>query len=69
MSIDKAAELAKAMPKKDPAKLNKEQLLNLKLADEYTAAEPTDWDSPAPTSVQEAIDRLAAAVKAGVTVI
>lgn len=63
MSINKAAELAKPMPKKDPAKLNKEQLLNLKLADEYTPANAGHWAATPPTSVQEAIDRIVAALQ------
>ena len=31
--------------------------------DVYIPATPSDWNDPAPTTVQEAIDRLAAAVK------
>lgn len=68
MAIDKAAELAKATPKVDPQKLSKAELLALKLAEEYTPANTGDWGGAAdPTTVGEALDRLAKAVAAGNT--
>lgn len=62
MAIDKAAELAKPTPKKDPAQLSPMQRLLLQLSEEYTPADAADWNNDAPTSVKEALDRLAAAL-------
>lgn len=63
MAIDKAAELAKPTPKKDPAKLSPTQRLLLQLSEEFSPAAPGNW-SPAPTSVGEALDQLAARIAA-----
>lgn len=63
MAIDKAAELAKPTPKKDPAQLSPMQRLLLQLSEEFSPAVPGDW-SPAPTSVGDALDQLAARVAA-----
>jgi hypothetical protein len=62
MAIDKSAELARPTPKVDPQKLSKSELLLLKLSDEYEAASSADWDNNPPTSVKEALDRIAAAL-------
>jgi hypothetical protein len=62
MAIDKSAELAKAAPKKDPNQLSPMQRLLLQLADEYTPAVDAHWANPNPTSVGEALDRLAAEI-------
>lgn len=63
MAIDKAAELAKPTPKKDPNQLSPMQRLLLQLSDEYTPAAAGNW-SPAPSSVGEALDQLAARIAA-----
>lgn len=60
MAIDKAAELAKPTPKKDPNQLSPSQRLLLKLSEEYTPAVDANWADPNPTTVGEALDRLAA---------
>ena len=46
----------------DPNQLSPMQRLLLQLADEYTPAVDAHWANPNPTSVGEALDRLAAEI-------
>ena len=63
MSIDKAAELAKPAVKTNNSKLSAADRLLLQLSDEYVPADSGNW-SPVPSSVVEALDQLAARIKA-----
>lgn len=63
MTIDKDAELAKAMPKSNLSKLSASDRLVLKLADEFTPATSGDW-VVVPSSVIAALNELAERVKA-----
>lgn len=63
MALDKAAELARPTPKADPQQLSKAELILLKLSESFAPATSGDW-SPVPTTIGEALDQLAARVKA-----
>lgn len=64
MAISKAAELAKPVPKVDPQILSKAERLLLILAEEYAPAGAVGvvWETSAPSTIGEALDRIAAEV-------